>query len=181
MSQTKKQGQMLAEFTREGNVTRAHLIPSPGSIADNAMVEGFGEARLNATDHDIPHVGRAIAVARAMQDIGRELENVYLQRTVSKRDYDLEAIRNGKQPRYIDEVANSDLESAIPGREDDSIIMIELTPDVVLPVAVRTEDIDYLLALIQRASPEGGVIFDSRQHPSSEDMLTGLLTQLLAD
>jgi hypothetical protein len=56
-------------FTEDGDATRADAVLQQGSMD----LRGWGRARRNPADPDVPAVGEEIAAARALHDLGHHL------------------------------------------------------------------------------------------------------------
>lgn len=52
------------------HITAAHAVLT--TTAGNRL-EGFGQARLNPTDRDVPEIGEELAAARALRDLADRL------------------------------------------------------------------------------------------------------------
>lgn len=208
------QGNIIAETTREGATTYARVFPSAGSMAASLCLTGHGQTTLSPKDHDVPAIGEAIAIGRAVEDLGKQLAEAWQERVMTKVDYDLRQIARGRptkyhtQPEpdddileefyaalgkaYLQDIANimqvsvpegasppvpaksndieglveeiaQEIETAkasgvpndtIPGRDGDSIALIEIQGGVFLPVAVRPDDAPWLNQFLNQHGQE---------------------------
>lgn len=75
---------MLADIAHQGRTTTVTVIAEPGSICQG--LSGTGVARCRPEDVFVPEVGEAIALGRAIQDLGRQVEQDGVECSYSEAD-----------------------------------------------------------------------------------------------
>lgn len=67
---------MIIQFERKGRVTKATVFAEPGTLLEPAGIVGHGEAKCRKDDIFSTTTGELIALGRAQQDFGKQVENV---------------------------------------------------------------------------------------------------------
>lgn len=73
---------MLSITTHDGLRTEVHVTSDPDSLTAGLGIVGHGEARCRPTDLFVRSTGDLIALGRAIQDFGRQVEAVGLEESV---------------------------------------------------------------------------------------------------
>jgi hypothetical protein len=79
---------MISKTDFSGAVTTTTVTAEPGSLLDGYGIVGEGVARCRSNDVYSRSIGEDLAIARAIQDFGRQIEEKALDRTVSLDDAD---------------------------------------------------------------------------------------------
>lgn len=67
---------MIVQFKHEKRVTKATVFAEPGTLLEPMNIVGHGEAKCRKDDVFSPAVGELIALGRAQQDFGRQVEEI---------------------------------------------------------------------------------------------------------
>lgn len=74
---------MNANIRRQGRATVVELIVTVGALSEEKII-AVGRAVCAKEDHYVSKVGERIALARALQDFGRQLEERWEPRVITK-------------------------------------------------------------------------------------------------
>jgi len=77
---------MNAKTTTTGRTTIVTVHPARGSVCEQLGVVGEGQAKCRHQDFFNAETGYIIALGRAVQDMGKNIENLGHERVVSKTD-----------------------------------------------------------------------------------------------
>lgn len=78
---------MQSLTSRIGNETFVTVAPDTESLLGDSNISGYGTSRCMAADVYDAEIGEGIALGRAIQDFGRQVEQAFLQRVVTAEEF----------------------------------------------------------------------------------------------
>jgi Domain of unknown function (DUF1876) len=107
---------MNIHFARHGRITEATVWADPDGIAHTVGIVGQGTATRSKNDIRLDEIGETIALGRAIQDFGRQVEMRGHAACVTKEEYDrVNALIDKRDQAIITEGITKSLRRSLKG------------------------------------------------------------------